>query len=235
MSLLDLFRFRTPSVAPEQASRLAALNVPAALDDTLLEAQRWVVVDVETTGLNLQKDSVVAIGAVALDGPVIPLGDGFECHLAIKANLAAPSTLIHGLSPAVLARGLPPAEALLRFLEYVGDRPLLAFHAGFDQGMLVRAIKQTLGFQWHAPFIDLAEVAPLLCPNWAAHNHSLDDWIKQFGLSIGERHHASADALVTAELGLMLFSLARRQGLSTSGELQDALARWRRRRDQPAL
>jgi DNA polymerase-3 subunit epsilon len=235
MSLLDLFRFRAPTLSADQAVRLAALGPPAVLGDTPLEAQSWVVVDVETTGLNLQKDSVVAIGAVSLDGPIIPLGAGFECTLAIKANLAAPSTLIHGLSPAVLARGLPPAEALLRFLEYVDGRPLLAFHASFDQGMLVRAIKHTLGLQWQAPFMDLAEVAPLLCPNWAAHNHSLDDWIKQFGLHIGERHHASADALVTAELGLMLFSLARRQGLATPAALLDALSRWRRRRDQPSL
>lgn len=233
MSLFDRFKPRPVKLSPEQARRLAAIAPFAQLGSTPLELQAWAVVDVEATGLHPQKDQLLAIGAVGLEGQIIPLGQGFECTLAANWRKPGPSVLIHGLSPSAVAEGTPPAEALLGFLEWLQGRPLLAFHASFDQGMLSRAIKLTLGLQWEAPFIDLAQVAPLLCPELATHNHSLDDWAGQFGLQTGERHNASADALLTAELALMLFSRARRQGLATPMALLEALARWHRLQHQP--
>lgn len=233
MKLFDRFKPRPATVSEAHARRVAALAPEMSLGATPLEAQHWAVVDVEATGLNVQKDQLLAIGAVALDGETIPLGQGFECTLAANWSKPGPSVLIHGLSPAEVAKGLPPAEALLAFLEWRGGRPLLAFHASFDQGMLNRAIRLTLGVQWEAVFIDLAEVAPLLCPEQAPRLHSLDDWAGEFGLQTGERHNASADALLTAELALVLFSVARRQGLGTPAALVEALARWRRLKAQP--
>jgi len=235
MSLFGRFLSRAPALSDNQMRRLAALPIPIPLGATPLESQEWAVVDVEATGLQVNKDQLLAIGAVALAGQVIPLGQCFECTLAASWSKPGPSVLIHGLSPSAVARGVPPAEALLAFLEWVRGRPLLAFHAGFDQGMLNRAIKLTLGVQWEAPFVDVAEVAPLLCPELAARNHSLDDWASQFGLQTAERHNASADALLTAELALVLFSMARRQGLGTSAALIEALARWRRLKSQPRM
>ncbi|MCY1559320.1 hypothetical protein D9M68_963440 [compost metagenome] len=44
-----------------------------------------------------------------------------------------------------------------------------------------------------------------------------------------QRHNASADALVTAELALILFSKARQQQLDSLHALDQRLAGWRRR------
>ena len=52
------------------------------------------------------------------------------------------------------------------------------------------------------------------------------------GLHVQERHNASADALVTAELALILFSQARRQGYAQLPALLSALARHKRRQHQ---
>jgi len=49
---------------------------------------------------------------------------------------------------------------------------------------------------------------------------------------VQERHNASADALVTAELALILFSQARRQGYAQLPALLSALARHKRRQHQ---
>ncbi|MDZ7906889.1 MAG: hypothetical protein U5N10_00700 [Gemmobacter sp.] len=40
--------------------------------------------------------------------------------------------LLHGIAPSKIANGEDPAEALLSFMAFVGDSPLLAFHAGLD-------------------------------------------------------------------------------------------------------
>lgn len=55
----------------------------------------------------------------------------------------------------------------------------------------------------------------MLCEHANLRHAGLDDWTRFFGLHAEERHHASADALVTAELALILFSHARRQQIDS--------------------
>jgi DNA polymerase-3 subunit epsilon len=120
-------------------------------------------------------------------------------------------------------------------MEFLGASPLLAFHAGFDQRMLGRALKQTLGYRLRHPFFDVAELAPLLYPQANIQHGGLDDWTDYFGLQVQQRHHASADALVTAELALILFSRARQQQLDSLLALEQRLAGWRRRQQAHSL
>ena len=97
--------------------------------------------------------------------------------------------------------------------------------------MLTRALKSTLGYELRHLFFDLAEVAPMLCPQAAIHKGGLDAWVEYFGLEVLARHSASADALVTAELALILFSKARQQGIDSLASLDDRLSSWRSRQN----
>lgn len=230
---MKLFNWLWRPVQPGNAalaSRLAALPAaPQALAaDVTLRQQRWVVVDVETTGLSLARDHVLSIGAVAIEDGAVTPSRSFARTLA-RTHKPGPSVLLHGLGPGALAAGCAPEQALLEFLEFTGSSPLLAFHAAFDQHMLARAMKQSLGYRWQAPFLDVAELAPLLLPDGPRQGAGLDEWIAHLRLEINERHHAVADAQVTAEAAMMLFSHARRQGLDTPQALQQRLGQWRRR------
>lgn len=71
---------------------------------------------------------------------------------------------------------------------------MLAFHAPFDQRMLARALKESLGHRLQSLFLDVAELAPMLNPDTVLREAGLDDWVARFGLQVEERHHASADA-----------------------------------------
>ena len=98
--------------------------------------------------------------------------------------------------------------------------------------MLSRALKDSLGYKLQHPFMDVAELAPLLNPDVVMRDAGLDDWVSHFGLLVEERHNASADAQVTAELALILFSQARRQQLDSARLLEQRLQGWRRKRQQ---
>jgi len=222
-------RAKTPDLTCDQLQRLDKLPRPAVLNEQPLRQQRWVVLDVETSGLNMSRDQVLSIGAVVIEDGAIDLGQQFERTLLRTDHKLSPSVLIHGLGPSAIAAGSEPIEALLDFMEFVGDSPLLAFHAPFDEHMLGRALKESLGFRLQHPFLDVAEIAPLLCPQACLRQAGLDDWTAFFGLHAEERHHASADALVTAELALILFSHARRQQRDSPARLEQCLAQWRRR------
>jgi len=235
MSLFSWLRAATPTLTLEQQQRLAQLPSAPTLDDCSLREQRWVVLDLETTGLNLSKDLVLSIGAVVIEDGAIDFSQQFERTLQRHAHKLGPSVLLHGLGPSAIAAGSDPVDALLDFMEFVGDSPLLAFHAPFDQHMLCRALKDSLGYRLAHPFLDVADIAPLLCPDAPIREAGLDDWINHFNLHVGERHHASADALATAELMLILFSRARQQHIDTPQALQERLSQWKRRKHAPSF
>lgn len=233
-ALAWLTRRRSPLPADQQ-QRCNSLPTPRPADDTPLAQQRLVVLDLETSGLDMRRDEVLSIGAVVIDGGAIQLGEQFDCTLHRDGHTVSASVLIHGLAPSDIAAGIEPAEALLAFMEFLGDSPLLAFHAGFDQRMLARALKDTLNLRLRHPFYDVAELAPMLCPQAQIRHGGLDDWTGHFGLQAGQRHHASADALVTAELALILFSRARKQQIDSLKALEQRLKSWRQRLQGPSL
>ncbi|WP_248749437.1 3'-5' exonuclease [Pseudomonas sp. MWU15-20650] len=235
MNLLGWLRQTKPGLDVAQQQQLARLPKPAVLGDGALRDQRWVVVDLETSGLNLHRDQVLSIGAVVIEDGAVDFSQLFERTLQRTDTKLSPSVLIHGLGPSAIAAGSDPAEALLDFMAFVGDSPLLAFHAPFDQHMLGRALKETLGYRLAHPFLDVADLAPMLYPDATLREAGLDDWVNHFKLHVGERHHASADALATAELMLILLSRARQQQIDTPHALQERLAQWKRRKQSPSL
>ncbi|VVP98520.1 DNA polymerase III PolC-type [Pseudomonas fluorescens] len=232
MNLFAWLRPTAPELDDALRLRLARLPQPAPLGVLSLREQRWVVLDLETSGLNLNRDQVLSIGAVAIEDGAIAFAQQFERTLHRPTQKTNPSVLIHGLGPSALAAGCDPAEALTDLLEFIGDSPVLAFHSAFDQHMLGRALKDSLGYRLQHPFLDVAQLAPLLNPDVVLREAGLDDWIACFGLQVPARHHASADAQVTAELALILFSQARRQQLDSPLQLGQRLQQWRRRKVQ---
>lgn len=127
----------------QQAARLTAWQALPAPDTRLpFNQARYVVVDVETTGLNLMTDTLISIGAVAVVGGRVVMADSFSVVLQQQQSSRKENILIHGISGSVQREGVPPADALLDFLEYLGDAPLVAFHVAFDETMIRRAIRQ---------------------------------------------------------------------------------------------
>ena len=235
MSLFNWLRKKKPGLDSAQQQRLAQLRKPTPLGEDTLRSQRWVVVDLETSGLNLNRDQVLSIGAVVIEDGAIDFSQQFERTLQCTEVKLGPSVLIHGIGPSAIAAGSDPALALVEFMEYVGDSPILAFHAPFDQHMLGRALKDHLGYKLQHPFLDVADIAPLLCPQANIREAGLDEWIDWFKLEVFERHNASADALATAELALILFSRARQQQIHSPMNLQQRVSQWKRRQRAPSF
>ena len=169
---------------------------------------RWVVVDVETSGLNALEDSLLAVGALAVTDGAVDLADSFEVVLRQSRPSADANIEVHGIGGTEQMRGEDPAAALRRFLDFVRDDPLVAFHAPFDATVLKRAIRGALrqGFRRH--WLDLADVAPLAFPGRAG--RGLDAWLEAFGIPMAYRHRAIIDCLGTAQLLLAVIAEAPR-------------------------
>ena len=206
----------------QQAARLADWEKLPAPDAKLpFDQARYVVVDVETTGLNLMTDTLISIGAVAVVSGRVVMADSFSVVLQQQQSSRKENILIHGISGSVQRDGVPPADALLDFLEYLGDAPLVAFHVAFDETMIRRAVRQYLNYNFKHPWLDLAYVMPALNRELVRSHRVLDDWISRFGIRIEARHNALADALATAQLLQIAQSQAQHKDISDYTGLRD--------------
>jgi DNA polymerase-3 subunit epsilon len=190
-------------------------------------AERWVVVDVETSGFDPTQDGLISIGAVAMraDGRVLP-AESFEIVYRQSRTSSRENILVHGIGVQAQRDGQDPTSATRAFLDYVGVSPILAFHAPFDRGFLARAVKVFVNQPFDNPWLDLAELAPALEPK--AGLKSLDEWLRRYDISVTERHSAAADAFATALLAARLLHEGRRQGVRGFRDLQKLAraARW---------
>ena len=179
---------------------------------------RWVVLDVESSGLDPKRDRLLAIAAIAMrregeGAPGVVLADSFEVVLrqpevaVDKANI-----LVHGIGVGAQRQGVEPAQALEAFQRWAGPAPLFGFHVAFDEALIQRAMRATLGRSLSNAWIDLADVAQVVRPD--VPGRSLDEWMEALGIRCAVRHQAAADTLATAELLLRLWPqvVAQKQG-----------------------
>ena len=189
------------SLAPAEQEMIENWRrLPAADLSVMHEEQRYVVVDVETSGLNMKKDRLISIGAVALVAGRLDFNDAFQVVLRQEQVSTHANILIHGISGSAQSAGVDPVEGLLAFLQYVGKSPLVAYHAFFDQSMIGKAMREYLGMELDQPWIDLAWVLPDFYSFRGDMNVALDDWLHHFGIENILRHNAVSDAYATAKL-----------------------------------
>ena len=190
---------------------------------TPLEGVRWVVIDCETSGLDMQRDRLLSVGAVLVRDGRIAVGEHFAAYVRQEAPSAAGNILVHGIGGDAQRSGRPLHEVIGELGAFAADAVPVGFHAPFDAGILRRH-----GLKLQAEWIDLATLMPVLFPEKAPQASSLDHWLAGFGLAAGQRHDALSDAMATAELHLVALAEMKRSGVRTVEALRrtERDARW---------
>jgi DNA polymerase-3 subunit epsilon len=232
MSFIDRL-LRRPSLTGQQRERLSAWQaLPEPDRHEPFSTQDFAVVDVESTGLDVYGDQLIAIGAVTVEGSKIPLRRSFYRVLRQDRPSAVENILVHGIGGAAQTGGEDPALVLLDFLEYIGKSTLVGFHARFDDIMIGKAVRKHLGMRFRRQWLDLAWLAPALRAAPDEQSRGLDDWLRCFGIVNYSRHDALADALATAQLFQVLGRRAESAGHAHTEALLEAArsAEWLSRR-----
>lgn len=173
-------------------------------DGAATATERWVVLDVETSGLDVRRDRLLAIAAVAVlvDWPrhrlAVHLSDSFEVVLRQEEVSSRDNILLHGIGAQRQREGMDPRHALQAFLDFVGTAPLLAFHSAFDEALIARHLQRQLGKRAANPWVDIEHLCAATHPQVRA--RSLDEWMGHFGIVCPQRHQAAADTLAECEL-----------------------------------
>lgn len=161
-----------------------------------MTARTYVALDLETTGLDLERDRVTEIGAVRFteDGDVL---ETFETLVNPGRPIPQFIQQLTGVTDE-LVREAPPLEGVAdRLLEFVGDGPVVGQNIGFDLAHLRRG-----GVEIEVPAIDTAELSRLLLPTAGA--RGLMELAQVLGVEAGNHHRALPDARTAAAIFVAL-------------------------------
>ena len=184
------------------------------------------VLDTETTGVDINKDFILSYGSIKAKGTSILVTSSKEFYLKTK-KLSKESIKVHEL---VSNQDTISREELIRiFLKDAGTLPIVGHHIGFDLALLEKAGRSFGLRKIKNPVIDTLdlgirlEIGKNADPNRINYSdYSLDSMCLRYGIFPDDRHTAAGDAFLTAQLLIKLLKRARELGIQTVGDLMDS-------------
>ena len=177
-----------------------------------------VVVDTETSGLDIFNDDVVQLSAIKIkDGKILA---GSEFEIFIESDKSLPGVLSDGSTNPLIetydhATKLPPDEAFAEFISYLGDDFIIAGHnIGFELAVIRENIKRRPAIKMpdfianpkQKEAIDTLDVARLLLPR--LRSYRLGFLAGRLHIDVGDAHNATDDVKTTAMLAMALRNMA---------------------------
>lgn len=194
--------------------------------DTALEALDVVVLDCETTGLNVGLDRLISLGAVRLHGERIGRPEIIDVLVNPGEAIPPASTAIHGITDAMIRQARPLVEQWAEIEPMLRDCVVVGHNIGFDLTLLEIELRRA-GVSWQRPpSLCTLQLASALDPQLQDLN--LETLAQTYGIAVTGRHTALGDALVTAEVYLHLLALMKAKGDRTLSDAQARAATARR-------
>jgi DNA polymerase III subunit epsilon len=195
----------------------------AIAESPALDACRFAVVDVETTGTRARRgDRIIEIAVV-------------ESPRGAASGSADPQVLFHSLvNPGIpippfvgtltgitreMVTAAPPFDAVVDgLLDALRDTVFVAHNARFDWAFVTAEVERARGLVLQGPRVCTVRLARRLLPDLP--RRSLDTVADYFGITIEGRHRAGPDAIAAARILKRLVGLAREHGAVTLADLE---------------
>lgn len=194
------------------------INSMAGMGDIL--HTRFLVFDLEMTGLSPERDSIIEIGAVPLEGVTVD-GDYFFTPVQPYTNISSESKKIHGLDGDDVWMAPPAEVALGQFFDLMRGRVLVGQNPRVDLAFLWRAAKTVGGNFFQDWAIDVSRLFTKIFP--LNEGLSLEKMARKLGIyARREFHNALGDAILTAKIFGALLPELQRKGIMSIDELISA-------------
>lgn len=200
---------------PASPAAAAYADAPLPRGRTGWRDAPWAVIDLETTGLDPERDEIVSVAVLPIDGGRVIPGAGLYRLVRPARDVPAESIRIHGIRPADLDDAPPLDGVLDELLAAMAGRLLIAHAAFVERGFLGPALAAR-GVQLRG---DIADTARLGAVWLAERDHGpapaqlgLTELAGRLGLPAHRPHHALGDALTTAQVFLALATHLEQRG-----------------------
>lgn len=177
----------------------------------------FVVFDLETTGLNSDKDRIIEIGAVRFEhGDIV---SRFSEFVNPERPIPYRITELTSINDSMV-RSKETIETLLpKFLEFSKDAVMVAHNADFDMSFIKKNCER-LGLECPETYMDTVEMARFSIPG--LNNYKLDRVAKALDVSLENHHRAVDDAECTAHIFEKLANDLKSRGLFTLSDIDKA-------------
>ena len=176
------FRANTPS--PERTMRgKSLLSLP---DD-------YVVIDLETTGLDPQWDAIIEIAALKICDNEI--ADKYQTLVNPRFEIDEFITDLTGITNEMLASAPLLDQVLPDFIGFIGESLVVGHNVNFDINFIYDNCKSLLNLDFTNDFVDTMRLSRRLFPE--ERHHRLIDLIKRFGVGEAVSHRGMSDVLQT--------------------------------------
>ncbi len=204
-----------------------------ALDTVIpLSALSAIVLDLETTGLDVRTDRIVQIGAVMITDGQIDHDNIISININPGVDIPDRAVRVHGLTATMLKDAPSIDAAFSDLINLVGDLPIIGFNIGFDLAVLKNEAHRH-NIDWQPP--------PAIClrllsqavfgAGRSAMLSDLEGMASHFNIATDNRHSAHGDALITAEIFTTILPALQQEGVRTFSEARARIATLTSERD----
>lgn len=156
----------------------------------------YVVIDIETDGLDPQHHTIIELGAVKWDGSKV---QKFNCLIERETSLPPAITRLTGITQQMLnEEGIELKEGLKSFLEFIGNEMLVGYNLDFDLSFITQALKQEGVDRLNNRGIDLLRYVKQ--ESLFLSNYKLQTVLKEYGINEQVPHRATLDAQLILDL-----------------------------------
>lgn len=174
------------------------------------------VLDTETTGLNVRHDRIISAAGYRLLGSLLDFHPLFDQLFDPGRPIPPASTAFHGIVDEMVAGQGDFAHHWPKIHRHLQTGLVIGHQIYFDLALLGREVHR-MGTRLQPPVaLDTALLYAALHPG---HRHrDLTPCCAEFGITVTDRHTARGDAEATGKLFLALLPLLKDHGIHTLGE-----------------
>ncbi|MBQ3195055.1 MAG: PolC-type DNA polymerase III [Clostridia bacterium] len=184
-----------------------------------LSNDEFVIFDIETTGLSPVSCGITQIGAVIYKGGQVT--EEFETYVNPAMPIPEEITRLTGISDDTVKDAPTEKEAVSAFLEFCGDRMLIAHNAPFDTSF-IRKVAGRDGLDFDNPYLDTVSLSRYV--NAELSRHKLNLLAEYYNLGEFDHHRATDDTKMLAAIFACMVEKLKKQGVYTVGEMLDAMS-----------
>ena len=190
-----------PQEVPKNGASNAAINQMAQKKSAKQSAKEkragYVVVDIETTGLDSAKDEILELGAIRVVDHEV--AESFSALIRLKGKLPEKISELTGITEEMISEeGTDLKSAVMQLWDFIGQSPVVGHNLRFDRAFLTKASEEA---KIQIPRLSFWDTLTLARRNECeVSDYRLETLAAYFEIEVQERHRALSDCMTTFQV-----------------------------------
>jgi DNA polymerase III epsilon subunit family exonuclease len=169
-----------------------------------LKSLPFVIVDIETTGLEPADNEITEVAALKIENGEIR--NVYSSLIRVNRKLPAEIVRLTGITDELLREeGKNRNQTLRALYDFIGKTPLIAHNIEFDVPFINHHLKKDWGITLQSPQVCTLKLARKLLPGLST--HKLGDVARYFKVPVSQAHRAAGDVETTHQVWLKMIDL----------------------------